>query len=161
MNAVRPRPFEARHNLLNIVLVEDDDGDAKAVVRALTKSHIANPIHRLRDGIEALAFLRGEGESKPPEHYVLLLDINMPRMNGHEFLKELRADPRLHRAVVFMLSTSEDETDVFHAYDQNVAGYIIKGRAGADFLELIDTVEHFWRIVVLPDMSREAPLSEG
>ncbi|WP_244867865.1 response regulator [Vannielia litorea] len=160
MNAVHRRIPETRQQMLNLVLIEDDDGDAKAVVRALKKSHIANPIHRLRDGVEALAFLRGEGPTPPPEQYVLLLDINMPRMNGHEFLAKLRSDPRLNRAVVFMLSTSEDETDVFRAYDQNVAGYIIKGRAGADFLELINTVEHFWRIVVLPDMSCSAPLTK-
>ncbi|MGR3792743.1 response regulator [Vannielia sp. SX4] len=139
--------------MLNIILVEDDDGDAKSVKRALSRSRIANPVHRLRDGLEALSFLRGEAEELPPEHYVILLDVNMPRMNGHEFMAELRSDPRLHRAVVFMLSTSEDETDIARAYDKNVAGYVLKGNAGMDFLRLIEGVEHYWNIVVLPDMS--------
>ncbi|SIO18147.1 response regulator [Vannielia litorea] len=152
MNAHVPTP--TAQNVLNIILIEDDDGDAKAVLRALSQSRIANPVHRMRDGIEALAFLRGEGATRPPEHYVVLLDINMPRMNGHEFMAELRNDPRLNRAVVFMLSTSRDETDIARAYDKNVAGYVLKGNAGMDFLRLINGVEHFWRIVVLPDMTQ-------
>ena len=137
---------------LEIVLVEDDDGDAKAIHRAFRASRIANPIHRRRDGVEALAYLRGETGAAPPAHYIILLDINMPRMNGHEFLAELRDDPRLHRAVVFMLSTSPAETDVARAYDNNVAGYILKGNAGPDFLRLIETVDCYWHMVVLPDM---------
>ncbi|MCO6384330.1 MAG: response regulator [Vannielia sp.] len=154
MNQPLRVPPPVAKDLLNIILIEDDDGDAKAVRRALAKSRIANPIHRLRDGIEALGFLRGEAETAPPEHFLILLDINMPRMNGHEFMAELRKDARLNRAVVFMLSTSEDETDIARAYDNNVAGYILKGNAGLDFLRLIDTVEHFWRLVILPDMSK-------
>ncbi|WP_332888700.1 response regulator [Marinibacterium profundimaris] len=141
--------------LLNIILVEDDDGDAKAVRRAFDKVKIANPIHRLVDGVEALAFLRGE-TGTPPATYVILLDINMPRMNGLEMLEELRKDPKLRRAVVFILTTSNDDRDRCAAYARYVAGYILKSRAGTDFLELIETLDHYWRIVELPDMSRPA-----
>lgn len=138
---------------IDVVLVEDDDGDAKAVRRALARSHPARPAHRLRDGVEALAFLRGQADTPPPRNYVILLDVNMPRMNGHEFLRELRADPKLSRAVVFMLSTSRDPTDIDAAYRQNVAGYFLKEDTGANFAHLIEAFEAFWRIVQLPDMT--------
>ncbi|MBB97557.1 MAG: two-component system response regulator [Rhodobacteraceae bacterium] len=139
--------------LLNVILVEDDDGDAKAVRRAFSKAKIANPIHRFVDGVEAFAFLRGE-TGTPPETYVILLDINMPRMNGIEFLEQLRVDPQLSPAVVFVLTTSNDDRDRTAAYAKHVAGYILKTRAGADFLELIQTLDHFWKIVEMPNMSR-------
>lgn len=141
------------NGLLNIVLVEDDDGDAKAVRRAFDKARIANPIHRVVDGVAALAYLRGE-TGTPPSTYVILLDINMPRMNGLEMLSELRKDPRLSRAIVFILTTSSDDRDRCAAYEKHVAGYIVKSRAGADFLELIATLDHYWRIIELPDMTR-------
>lgn len=134
---------------LDIILVEDDDADAKAVRRALTKAQIANPVARLVDGVEALAYLRGISGTPPPS-YVLLVDLNMPRMNGLEFLAELRRDPQLRGAVAFLLTTSGDEGDIAAAYDRNVAGYVLKENAGNDFLNLIGTLDHYWRIVELP-----------
>jgi len=135
---------------LSIILVEDDDADAKAVRRAFGKVRIANPIIRLRDGVEALAFLRNETETPPPPSYVLMVDLNMPRMGGIEFLRTLRADPRLAPAVVFIMSTSNTDNDRRAAYDQNIAGYILKSNAGADFMQLVSTIEAFWRVVELP-----------
>ncbi|WP_233270346.1 response regulator [Chachezhania sediminis] len=142
---------------LNIILIEDDDGDAKAIRRAFGKSGIANPIHRMRDGVEGLAFLRGELDIPPPEHFVILLDVNMPRMNGIELLTELRADPQLRRALVVVLTTSDDERDIIAAYDANVAGYILKRNAGFDFLELVGTLNQFWKVVVIPAVQAVAP----
>lgn len=136
---------------LNIVLIEDDDGDAKAIRRALERARIANPVRRCIDGVEALAFLRGE-TGLPPQNYVILLDLNMPRMNGIEFLGHIRGDPALHHAIVFVLTTSEHERDIASAYSHNVAGYILKSNAGNEFLHLVGTLDHFWRVVVLPDM---------
>ncbi|MEI4470410.1 response regulator [Frigidibacter sp. MR17.24] len=137
---------------LNLILVEDDDGDAKAIHRAFSRARIANPIVRVHDGVEALAYLRGE-TGTPPDSYVLLVDIKMPRMTGIELLDALRGDPALARAVVFILTTSRDERDLAAAYDHHVAGYILKQTAGTDFLDLIGTLDHYWRIVELPDMS--------
>lgn len=136
---------------LNIFLVEDDDGDAKAVIRAFNKAKIANPIIRAYDGLEALEALRGEnGHVKPPFPYIILLDINMPRMDGIQFLKELRSDEELCNSIVFILTTSSSDTDKAEAYGFNVAGYIVKENAGRDFLNLIDLIDNYWRLVELP-----------
>lgn len=136
---------------LNIFLVEDDDGDAKAVIRAFNKAKVANPIVRAYDGLEALESLRGEGgHEKPPSPYIVLLDLNMPRMDGIQFLKELRGDPELNRTIVFILTTSKSDKDKAEAYDLNVAGYIVKETAGVDFLGLIGLIDNYWRLVELP-----------
>jgi len=131
-----------------ILLIDDDDIDVELITRGFRKKRIANRIIRARDGREGLEML-----STPravPEPYLILLDINMPRMNGHEFLERLRATPRLHDAVVFVLTTSDADRDKIQAYARNVAGYIVKDRAGADFVELIELLDHYWRIVEMP-----------
>lgn len=136
---------------IKILLVEDDDGDAKAVIRAFAKADIGNPIIRAQDGVQALAYLTEEGLSalaRPP--ILLLVDLNMPRMNGIEFLRTLRAHPDLRRTVVFLLTTSRREEDMSAAYDLNVAGYIVKQNAGVDFLKLVGLIDSFWKIVELP-----------
>lgn len=136
---------------LHILLVEDDDGDAKAVRRAFSKAKIANTIIRAEDGIEALEMLRGEnGHEKPDMPLILLVDLNMPRMGGIELVKELRADPLLKRTIVFILTTSKSDEDKESAYEHHVTGYIVKETAGRDFLNLVDMVDRYWRIVELP-----------
>lgn len=137
---------------ISLLLIEDDDVDAEAIDRAFKKQKIANPIVRASDGIEALDILRGQGSSRTLESpYIILLDINMPRMNGHEFLKELRGDESLHGCVVFVLTTSDADRDIDQAYAQNVAGYIIKSRAGEDFAHLTGLIDHYWRYIELPN----------
>jgi len=136
---------------VKILLVEDDDGDAKAVIRAFAKANIGNPIIRAQDGVEALDYMTGEGMSalaRPP--ILLLVDLNMPRMNGIELIRTLRAHPDLRRTVVFLLTTSKREEDMAAAYDLNVAGYIVKQNAGVDFLKLVGLIDSFWKIVELP-----------
>jgi CheY-like chemotaxis protein len=136
---------------LNILLVEDDDGDAKAVQRAFRKTTVANPIIRAVDGIEALDIMRGaNGKAKPSSPYLLLVDLNMPRMNGIQLIKALRDDEILRHSVVFVLSTSKRDEDKMAAYDLNVAGYILKGTAGRDFLSLVNLMDCYRRIVELP-----------
>ncbi|MHA6324231.1 response regulator [Roseivivax sp. CAU 1753] len=135
--------------LLNIILVEDDDGDAKAIRRALVKAKIANPVQRVMDGVEALALLRGVN-GHIPRNFVILLDLNMPRMNGIEFMAELRNDPDLNSAIVFVMTTSRDERDRADAYSKNVAGYILKSNVGEDFIDLVNTLDLYWRVVELP-----------
>ena len=136
---------------LNILLVDDDDGDTKAVQRAFSKAEIANPIMRAVDGMEALEMLKGtNGKTKPLSPYILLVDLNMPRMNGIQFVKALREDEELRHSIVFILTTSKREEDKIAAYDLNVAGYIIKETAGQDFLRLVSLLDCYWRIVEIP-----------
>ena len=136
---------------INIILVEDDDGDAKAIRRAFDKAKIANPITRAIDGLEALDILKGgNGKTKPEHPYIMLVDLNMPRMNGIELVKTLRADSGLRQSIVFMLTTSKRDEDKIAAYSLNVAGYILKQTAGDDFLRLVNLVDNYWRIVELP-----------
>lgn len=136
---------------VKILLVEDDDGDAKAITRAFKKANIGNPIIRALDGVEALAYLTDGADgmqARPP--VLLLVDLNMPRMNGIELIRALRAHPELRRTVVFLLTTSKREEDMAAAYDLNVAGYIVKQNAGLDFLKLVGMIDSFWNIVELP-----------
>ena len=106
---------------VNLLLVDDDEVDVQGLKRAFAKSRIGNPITVARDGIEALEFLRGEnGRPQLPKPHLILLDLNMPRMNGLEFLKEIRADEDLKKSVVFMITTSKGEEDKARAYNRCV-----------------------------------------
>jgi CheY-like chemotaxis protein len=136
---------------VNILLVDDDEVDVQSVKRAFRKAKIENPVTIAHNGLDALAILRGENGQPPlPHPHVILLDLNMPRMNGLEFLEELRKDPMLRNRVVFVLTTSADERDKAGAYDKQVAGYIVKGKAGDGFTSLTAMLEHYWRVVEFP-----------
>ena len=136
---------------VNILLVEDDEVDVMAVKRAFRELKIANPLSTARDGIEALAVLRGNDDKAPlPAPRIVLLNLNMPRMGGLEFLQELRKDPELHSTIVFVMTTSAAEEDRVRAYDMNVAGYVLKHSAGRSFLDAVSMIEHYWRVVELP-----------
>ena len=127
-----------------------DDGDAKAIRRAFTKARVANPVIRFCNGVEALAYLKGETETQRPQQFVVMSDINMPKMSGIELLEEIRKDPLLKQTLFFVLTTSDDERDISAAYFNNVAGYILKSRAGDMFIELMSVMDSFWRFVELP-----------
>jgi CheY-like chemotaxis protein len=136
---------------LNILLVDDDDVDLMSVRRSFRDLQIDNPVVEARDGIEALACLRGEqgfAPVKPP--FLILLDLNMPRMGGIEFLHELRADPALRRSLVFVMSTSAADSDVRQVYEKNVAGYILKHRQGQSFKDSIGILSRYWKGIELP-----------
>ena len=133
---------------ITLLVVDDDDVDAMGIERALKKLNIRNPIVRARDGIEGLALLRQP--NAVPQPYIILLDINMPRMNGLEMLAELRKDPKLSNAVVFILSTSKIYKDRMAAYDQHIAGYIVKNQVGDGFIRIIEMLDHYWQVVDLP-----------
>lgn len=136
---------------VNVLLVEDNEVDREAVRRAFARHRIANPIHDAVDGVEALDLLRGtNGKERLPRPFLILLDINMPRMSGIELLRELRADPDLHDSIVFVLTTSKSDEDKLAAYGANVAGYIIKSDVGAGFVGLINLLDHYWKIVEFP-----------
>jgi CheY-like chemotaxis protein len=134
--------------MLNILLVEDDEVDVLNVRRAFQKNHIANPLFVARDGVEALEQLRGG--AVPAERRIVLLDLNMPRMNGIEFLRELRRDPRLAPTPVVVLTTSNDERDKVDAYDLNVAGYLVKPVTFANFCEVMAALNKYWTLVEMP-----------
>lgn len=137
-------------NIVNILVVEDDEIDRMALKRGFAAHKIANPIIFARDGLEALELLRGDGTPPMPCPYIILLDLNMPRMNGLEFLKALRADEDLHRSVVFVLTTSKAEEDRVRAYDHNVAGYMVKSDVGKSFINCLSMLDHYWKVVLLP-----------
>jgi CheY-like chemotaxis protein len=140
------------HNTVTILLVDDDKIDAMAVKRALRDLRIANPVIEARNGVEALEYLRGEsGRERVLSPCLILLDLNMPRMGGIEFLEELRCDPSLRRALVVVMTTSAAEEDRTQAYDKNVAGYMLKHRTGESFLEVISRLDHYWRMIEFPD----------
>jgi CheY-like chemotaxis protein len=133
---------------LNILLVEDDEIDVMNVRRAFEQGHILNPLYVASDGIEALEMLR-KGEV-PKERRLVLLDINMPRMNGIEFLRELRKDPNLSATKVVVLTTSKNEQDVIEAHNLNVAGYLVKPVTFTNFCELMVALNKYWSLVEFP-----------
>ena len=140
-----------KDNQVTILLVDDDKVDTMAVRRSFRELNITNPVIATRNGIEALECLRGEnGREKVPSPCLVLLDLNMPRMGGIEFLGELRNDPLLRRTLVFVMTTSEAEEDRMRAYDKNVAGYVLKHRPGQSFLDAIGMLQHYWRTIEFP-----------
>jgi CheY-like chemotaxis protein len=134
--------------LLNILLVEDDDLDVMNIKRAFDKNRIANPLFVAGNGEEALELLRSG--QVPRERRLVLLDLNMPRMNGIEFLRELRGDDELRATSVVVLTTSDDERDRVEAYNLNVAGYILKPVTFVNFVEAMATLNKYWTLVELP-----------
>ena len=133
---------------LHILLVEDDQIDQMNVRRAFERNKITNPLYVAENGIEALEMLR-DGRV-PDERRLILLDLNMPRMNGIEFLKALRADEKLGHTPVVVLTTSNDEHDKIDAYDLNVAGYLLKPVTFTSFVELTAALNKYWTLVELP-----------
>jgi CheY-like chemotaxis protein len=138
--------------VVNILLVEDDEVDVMAVKRALKDLKIANPFFRAADGIDALEMLRGEnGKKKVPSPFIILLDLNMPRMGGLEFLDALRKDPDLRLSIVFVMTTSAAEEDRARAYDKCISGYVLKHSAAHSFIEAVTMLEHYWRVIEFPE----------
>jgi CheY-like chemotaxis protein len=136
---------------LNLLLVEDDDVAAEAVIRGLHRHAMDCPVIPAEDGNVALQILRGTHTvrriAKP---YLVLLDLNMPRMNGFEFLEALRADTGLHDTVVFVLTTSSAESDRARAYRENIAGYIVKSAIGPQCSGLARFLSEYRWAVQLP-----------
>ena len=142
---MEPRP-------LHILLVEDDELDVMNVQRAFRKNNISNPLYVAGNGVEALEMLRGTGPGTadrphlPDTRRIILLDLNMPRMGGIEFLRELRADPALAHTTVIVLTTSDEERDKVEAYQLNVAGYILKPVTLQAFVEIMATLNKYWTV---------------
>jgi CheY-like chemotaxis protein len=133
----------------SILLVDDDDVAAEAVVRGLRKHAMECPIVVAEDGIVALQILRGTHTRKIVKPYIILLDLNMPRMNGLEFLRELRHDAALKGSVVFVLTTSGATADRARAYEHSIAGYMVKSAVGPKFAALARLLIEYRAIVLM------------
>lgn len=129
---------------VHFLLLEDDELDVRAVERAFNKHGITNPLTVAANGLEGLEILRGKDGCPPLQRpYLILLDINMPRMNGLQFLEELRKDDALRDSIVFVLTSSDADRDIVAAYAQNIAGYIVKRDVGEGFLHLLQLLTMF------------------
>jgi CheY-like chemotaxis protein len=134
-----------------VLHVEDDDICLMGMQRAFKAAKISNPIGFAHDGIEALEILRGtNGRIRLPHPFLILLDLNMPRMNGIEFLQVIRKDEELKRSIVFILTTSGADKDKDMAYTLGVAGYILKTNPANAFLETTALLQTYLRVVELP-----------
>jgi CheY-like chemotaxis protein len=136
----------------SILLIDDDEVDVMTVKRAFQKNNITNPLYVATTGFEALALLQGNDLPKllPRQRRLILLDLNMPKMSGIEFLRELRADPELRVLPVIVLTTSNEDKDKVEAYNLNVAGYIIKPITFAKFVEAMATLNKYWSLNEMP-----------
>ena len=136
---------------LHILLVDDDELDIMNVQRAFKKNNIINPLYVAHNGLEALEMLRStEPDAMPKDRRLVLLDLNMPRITGLEFLRELRGDPELHALTVIVLTTSDDERDKVEAFNLNIAGYIVKPVTFIAFVEAMAALNKYWSINELP-----------
>lgn len=137
---------------VEILLVEDSPSDAALTREALEKGKIANNLNCVGDGVEALEYLRQQGKfSKAIRPDLIMLDLNMPRKDGREVLKELKNDPSLKAIPVIVLTTSHAEQDILQSYQLNANCYITKPVDFKQFVEVVKSIEHFWlSVVTLP-----------
>lgn len=139
------------NKLLHILLVEDDEIDAEIVKRVFRRQRVDHPLICVSDGVEAFHALRGEnGHTRVPRPYLILLDINLPRMNGIEFLQTLRRDPELKGSIVFVLTTSTRDADKIAAYNEQSAGYFLKASMKDDFAAIIKLLDVYYRRAEFP-----------
>jgi CheY-like chemotaxis protein len=143
-----------------IVLIEDDDGHANLVERNLQRAGLANGIHRLKDGQEALDYVQGKGAhaGRPGPHpMLLLLDIKMPRVDGVEVLRQLKSDPQTALVPIIMLTTTDDPREIQRCYELGCSVYISKPVDYQAFVEAINRLGLFLQVVRVPDTNRRKP----
>lgn len=134
---------------IEILLVEDNPGDVRLTLEALRDSKVSNRMSVAADGVEALAFLRREGEfANAVRPDVILLDLNLPKKNGHEVLAELKADPELRRIPIVILTTSKADEDIARSYDLHANCYINKPVDLDQFITVVQSIEDFWLTIV-------------
>ena len=142
MSPQRAEPVE-------ILLAEDNPGDVKLTEKALERGKLVNNLHVVTDGVEALAFLRQEGEyAEEPRPDLVLLDLNMPRKDGREVLEDMKADEDLRRIPVVVLTSSDAEEDIVQSYDLHANAYLTKPVDFDGLLEIVNSLEEFWLSVV-------------
>ena len=147
---------QTKANMIEILLVDDDPGDVRLTVEALKQTKMHINLSFARDGIEALAFLRHQGPfAAAPCPDIILLDLNMPRMDGRELLVEIKKDPELKTIPVVVLTTSADEEDILRSYCLHANCYVTKPVDLAQFMKVVSSIENFWFTVVkLPNYPR-------
>jgi two-component system, chemotaxis family, response regulator Rcp1 len=138
--------------LVEILLVEDNAGDVRLTREALKEGRIRNRLHVVNDGENALRFLRKQAEyAEVPRPDLILLDLNLPRLDGREVLAEIKNDPLLKQIPVVVLTSSRAEKDLLSAYDQHANCFITKPVGFEDFMDVVRSIESFWlTIVILP-----------
>ncbi|HEU4843679.1 MAG TPA: response regulator [Burkholderiaceae bacterium] len=130
-----------------ILLVEDDQVDVMTILRALKEIHVVNPVVSMENGEAALDYLRDPAKERP---CIILLDLNMPIMNGIEFLQMIKHDAELKRIPVIVLTTSEEQQDKVHSFDLGVAGYMAKPVDYRRFVEMMRSIDLYWTISEMP-----------
>jgi two-component system, chemotaxis family, response regulator Rcp1 len=135
---------------IEILMVEDNPGDVRLTVEALKEGKVRNNFHTVEDGVEAMAFLRRQGlYADAPRPDLILLDLNLPKMNGREVLTEIKEDPDLRRIPVVILTVSKAEQDILKSYNLHANCYITKPVDLDQFLEVVKSIENFWLTVVM------------
>ena len=136
-----------------IFLVEDNKADVRLIQEAFKNSSLPHEMLTVRDGMEAMAFLRREGEyNTAPRPDLILLDLNLPKKDGREVLAEIKSDSKLKRIPVIVLTTSQNEDDIYHSYDLHVNCYITKSRNISQLFKIVKRIEDFWlETVTLPN----------
>ena len=137
---------------VEILLVEDNPGDVRLTIEALRESKVVNNLSVARDGVEALAYLRREGDfANTVRPDLILLDLNLPRKDGREVLAEIKADPKLHTIPIVVLTTSRAEQDVLRSYELQANCFITKPVDLEQFITIVKSIENFWlSVVTLP-----------
>lgn len=134
---------------IQILMVEDNEGDVLLTTEALQNAKVANIVSVVRDGVEAMEFLRRQGpHASAPRPDLILLDLNLPRRDGRQVLAEIKADPDLHAIPVVVLTSSKAEVDVVKMYELNANCYIVKPVDFQNLMEVVKSIENFWFTVV-------------
>jgi two-component system, chemotaxis family, response regulator Rcp1 len=143
MNLTTAKPIE-------ILLVEDSPSDAALTIEALQEGKIGNNLNRVEDGVEAIAYLRQQGKfAKSPRPDLIMLDLNLPRKDGREVLRELKSDPSLNLIPIIVLTTSKSDKDVLQSYELKANCYIAKPVDFQQFIDVVKSIKHFWLSVVM------------
>lgn len=144
---------------IDILLVEDNEGDARLAREALRESKMRNTLYHVPDGVEAMAFLHQQGNyAQVPRPDLILLDLNLPRMDGREVLAAIKNDDNLKRIPVVILTTSSDEADIFKTYNLHANCFITKPLGLEQFIQVVKSIEDFWlTIVKLPNGYGQVP----
>jgi two-component system, chemotaxis family, response regulator Rcp1 len=145
--------MSGRGDPVEILLVEDNPGDVRLTKEALREGKVYNNLHWAKDGVEALEFLRREGKhGKAPRPDIILLDLNLPKKDGREVLEEIKADDRLKRIPVVILTTSQAEEDVLRTYQLHANCYVTKPVDLEQFIKVVKSIDNFWlTVVTLPN----------